>query len=357
MYQDRRSLWGWVAGALGVLVIISVLVFMFFFKPESTTTKELSFADALVTLNQERNHLTVTSADREKTVLGEWTLPVHWMQSDRYGNGVYLIEKTSTNEAVVHQLDLSTEFVDLKEKYRFTYEFTDNTEITLDEDSLTLYEPSTHTFTYVNTEFFKTEVFNPEKKQVPTAWYSTDDLLYFSVDKMLYVYSWEHQEVVSKMSFEDEIVALFEKESNLYLLNRFGEASHFTTVFKLDPKSLEITALGKLDLTSISLYPTSYVSGTTFFKGIDARSKKEVLATFNPLEDLTKSETLADSILTQSFIFTAHDYLYTTSESGAVEVYSKHTSTPVYELDGSYSEVYPLWYTTTLEEEMTENLE
>lgn len=357
MYQ-RRSPLGWILGLVGLASVIAIgITLFFFFKPDGATTKELSFADALVTLNQERNHLVVTSADREETLLGEWSLPVYWMQSDRYGNGLYLIEKTSETEATIHELTLSPDLVDLKEKYRFTYTFTDETVITLDEDSLTLYEPSQKKFTYVNTEFFQTRSFEVLNQATPDAWYSTDETLYYSVGNDLFVYSWEHEELLSMMSFEDEIVDLFEKEQALYLFNQFGATSNYTTIFKLDPKTLTITDLGKVDVTELGVYPMSYVSNTTFFKGIDARSKKDVLAVFNPIEDLSKSEILTDAILEQSFIFTAHDYLYTLSEAGDVAIYAKHTDRPVYTLKGDYSEVYPLWYTTDLEEADTEEAE
>ena len=356
MYQERRSLLGWILGIGGLLLVIGIVVAaFFFFKPEGATVKEIPFADALVTLNQDRTQLVVTSADRDETVLGEWSIPVYWMQSDRYGNGLYVIEKSTDSEAIVYELTLSPELVDLKEKYRFTYDFTEETQITLDEDSLTLYEPSQKLFTYVNTEFFRTQTYSLSSKVTPSAWYSTDEALYYSAGSDLIVYSWEHEERLSMMSFEDEITALFEKEGSLYVLNRFGNSSNYTTVFEVNPESLAITNLGKLDATEMSFYPMSYVSETTFFKGLDARSKKEVLATFNPLEDLSKSETLNEAILAQSFIFTAHDYLYTLSEAGEVSVYSKHTPRPIYTLSGTYSEVYPLWYTTLLEDDGTED--
>lgn len=351
MYQQRQQPWKLILGVVIFLSMIGIgLGLFFFFKPTTESVKELPFADALVTYSETNQKLVVTTADKESTVLGEWELPVYWMQADRYGNGVFVLEKTAANQATVHNLFLTEEVADLTEKYVFHYDFTDETIISLDEDALTLYEPSTRTFTLINTEFFTTQTYTLSKKETPNAWYGTDQYLYYSVGSNLRVYSWADSKVVKTIRFEDEIVALFEKEQSLYVLNSFGKSSNYTTIFKLDPKTLSITDLGKIELTEMSLYPVSYVSESVFAKGIDARSKNEVIAWFNPIADLNTSELLGTDILSQSFVFTAHDYLYTISEAGDVSVYAKHSTRPVYTLEGEASKVYPLWITTRLEE-------
>lgn len=355
MYTQRQQSWKMILVIVLIILMVGAgLGFLIFSKSGAEQSNELPFADALVTYSETDQRLVVTMADKEAMVLGEWNLPVYWMQADRYGNGAFVLEKTDSNQATVHRLSLTEERVDLTEIYRFTYDFTDETVISLDEDALTLYEPSTKTFTSINTEFFTTQTHQLSKELTPTTWYATDHYLYYSVGTQLMVYSWEEEQVVQTMQFEDEIVSLFEKEQVLYVLNGFGTSSNYTTIFKLNPKTLAITQLGKLDLTKMSIYPVSYVSESVFAKGIDARSKKEVVAWFNPVADLNTLELLGEDLLAQSFVFTAHDYLYTISEAGDVSVYAKHSTRPVYTLEGEASEVYPLWVTTQLEELSTD---
>lgn len=350
MYQERRSLFAWLLG-VGALIVVAIIGFLvyWFLRPTGTAVNELSFADALVTLSQDRNHLVVTSADRDKTLLGEWELPVYWMQADRLGNGVYVIEKTSETQASIHQLRLSEEELVLDKKYEFTYTFTDETEITVDEDALILYEPSTRTFTYVNSEFFTTQTYQVSAKKPLTVWYATDDYLYYAIDQQLFVYHWSADELVAKTNVGETILDLFAKDGDIYLLNAFGTDSNYTTVFKMNPSTLAITALGKIEATDIDFYPISDISSTTFYKGVDIKSKKEVVTAFEPTNDLTVGETLAAPILEQAFAFTAHDYFYTVTEAGEVLIYAKHSARPVFSLNGTYSEVYPLWYSTKIE--------
>lgn len=333
---------------ISILVILTLIVGGSFFLVNLFSKNEdhkPNFGQVLITATKNEK-ITALSAEDSSLVLGEWELPVLEILPDHQGNALIVITDETPHK--VYRLSFHNESLVLQEIYEFDYTFTDETEIKWVEDTGVFYEPSTKVFTVINPEQLKTVEF-PFTGTNLEAWTMNNDYLFYAYDHQLTAFDLNQQAVVSTITFESPMSALYLKETEvdgepqtkLYAFSQFGQPSGFETVVSLTIPTLSIDQISSLKGQNLTFFNEILNDDLIYYSTVQGKSKRTTYESYNVVEQKNE-QTLTLELNDNDHVWFEQSYAYL-NRGDKLQVQSAFSNSVLWEAPLKADWFYPLW--------------